>query len=113
MFAFLTKVLSSTPRSRGHWSAAAARPRLEAFEDRCLMSVGLRGDFDGDGMADMAVFRPSDGIWQVLTSSSFFNNGFWQQWGAAGDIPIQNSDFDGDRRTDVAVFRPSDGTWYV
>jgi hypothetical protein len=44
-------------------------------------------DFDGDGRADIAVFRPSGGNWFILQSS---NNQFRaQQWGANGDIPIQ------------------------
>ena len=70
-------------------------------------------DFDGDGRADMTVFRPGDGMWHVLTSSSGFTGAFARQWGAAGDVPIQDSDFDGDGRADIAVFRPGDDVWHV
>jgi hypothetical protein len=67
------------------------------------------GDFDGDGAADLTVFRPSSGEWFTLNSGS---NTFTQvQFGQNGDIPV-DGDFDGDSRNDVTVFRPSEGTWY-
>lgn len=67
-------------------------------------------DFDGDGTADLSVFRPSQGLWFVLNSGS--GTVSITQFGLDGDIPI-DADFDGDRRNDIAVFRPSSGTWFV
>jgi uncharacterized delta-60 repeat protein len=66
-------------------------------------------DFDGDGRADISVFRPLAGSWYISNSS---NNAFISvQFGASGDL-IAPADFDGDGRTDICVFRPSDGVWY-
>ncbi|MEP6924362.1 MAG: VCBS repeat-containing protein [Pyrinomonadaceae bacterium] len=67
-------------------------------------------DFDGDGTADFAVFRPSIGSWFILNSGSNTFTGV--QFGANGDLPV-DGDFDGDSRNDLAVFRQSTGEWFI
>lgn len=66
-------------------------------------------DFDGDGRADIGVFRPSEGNWYFLRSGS--GQFAAQQFGAPGDVTA-SADYDGDGKFDVAVFRPATGTWY-
>ncbi len=66
-------------------------------------------DFDGDGRADVAVYRPSTGTWYQLFSSGIPYGS--PTFGLAGDIPVP-ADFDGDGRTDLAIFRPSTGIWW-
>lgn len=65
-------------------------------------------DFDGDGKADVSVFRPETGVWYMLKSSDGSFSAI--QWGLAGDKLVP-ADYDGDRKTDLGVFR--DGIWYV
>jgi|CXWL01.1.fsa_nt_gi hypothetical protein len=67
-------------------------------------------DFDGDGKADLSVYRPDPGVWIVLNSSN--STVSYIGFGLAADIPTPG-DYDGDGKTDQAVFRPSDGVWHI
>jgi hypothetical protein len=67
-------------------------------------------DFDNDGRAELAVFRPSTGIWFVYNLTT--NQTSAVQFGVNGDKPIVG-DYDGDGKADIAVFRPSNGVWYL
>ncbi len=65
-------------------------------------------DFDGDGKAEIAVYRPETGVWHVLNSSDGSYKSF--QWGLENDKLVP-ADYDGDGKYDPAVFR--DGIWYI
>lgn len=67
-----------------------------------------RFDYDGDGKADVSVYRPSNGVWYLQNSSNGFGA---MQFGISTDT-IVPADYDGDGKTDVAVFRPESGNWY-
>ena len=72
--------------------------------------IPLTGDYDADGKADVAVYRPSTGVWWVFFSSTQTHAPL--QWGIDTDIPVP-ADYTGDGRTNLAVYRPSNGHWFV
>jgi uncharacterized delta-60 repeat protein len=72
--------------------------------------IAAAGDYDGDGRAEIGVYRGSEGMWylqNLVTGAKTY-----VRFGLAGDQPVPG-DYDGDGKTDVAVYRPSNGTWYV
>ena len=71
----------------------------------------VSGDYDGDGLLDLAVWNPKNGVWVVLLTSTP-SAPLVQQWGQPGDVPL-SGDYDGDGPIDFAVWRPSNGNWYV
>ncbi len=69
-----------------------------------------RFDFDGNGLANYAVFRPSTNFWNILRPDGTLNH---FPFGLADRDILTPADYDGDGITDVAVWRRSEGTWYI
>jgi hypothetical protein len=67
----------------------------------------VAADYDGDGRADLAVFR--GGLWYRVNSSDGSFHG--EAFGIDTDLAVP-ADYDGDGHDDIAVFRPSQGNWY-
>lgn len=66
-------------------------------------------DYDGDGKADLSVFRPLSATWFSTGSS---NNAFNSTtFGLSTDV-ITPADYDGDGKTDISLFRPTTGEWF-
>jgi hypothetical protein len=66
-------------------------------------------DFDGDGRADVSVFRPSDSVWYLNRSQA----GPEAVALGSATVKLVPGDYDSDGKTDVAVFKPSEGKWYL
>ena len=114
-FTFLAHASDNGKRYRAMFrnSANAVATAAAVLTVRSTARAARPGDFDGDGVTDMIVWRPSSGTFFSLTSGSAFNGAVGKQWGwqAAGDKPF-TADIDGDGRVDLIVWRPTDGTWY-
>ncbi|CAN5545349.1 hypothetical protein BH18ACI3_BH18ACI3_18130 [soil metagenome] len=76
-----------------------------------MATAALAADFDRDGKADFAVFRPSSTTWHCEPSGSDAKAGAFK-WGHASDILVP-ADYDSDGKTDFAMWRPENGVWYI
>lgn len=70
-----------------------------------LGTAGMAADFNGDGTGDIAIFRPSSGLWSVRNITRFYA-------GSTGDDPVPG-DYSGSGRDQAAIYRSSQGLWAV
>jgi RHS repeat-associated protein len=98
---------------------AIATDNLGATGQSAVVNITVNGappttrrpfDYDGDGKADISIWRPSEGKWYIINSSNGTQR--IQAWGLPADR-IVPADYDGDGKTDLAVWRPSEGNWYI
>jgi subtilisin-like proprotein convertase family protein len=96
-------------------SGALAQYQFGAPASSGLDDIAVPADYDGDGLADVAIYRRSTGSWWSAHSLS----GFIEHvpFGSAshlnlGDVPVPG-DYDADGRADYAIYRSTTGEWFV
>jgi subtilisin-like proprotein convertase family protein len=90
---------------------------LRAVQFGASSDVPVRGDFDGDGKADIAVYRrptgsPANTFFVLRSSDGAIQAATFGNYNTDYVVP---GDFDGDGRTDYAVWRGrggGNGVWY-
>jgi len=70
-------------------------------------TISTVGDYDGDGHADLTVYRSTTGQW--FTAPSATSGSTSVAWGGGRPVP---ADYDGDGRTDVAIYNAV-GQWFI
>jgi len=76
------------------------------------IKTAVGGDFDGDRIADPAVYEEASGTWQVKLSSKGYGVASLPGFGGSGYVVVKG-DFDGDGKTDPAIYRESTGDWSI
>jgi hypothetical protein len=66
----------------------------------------VTGDFNGDGVADVGVYKDGDWYLDLNGDGQWDQGDLWAKLGKPGDRPI-TGDWDGDGKTDIGVFGPA------
>ena len=74
--------------------------------------LAFAGDFDGDGIDTIGLFRPSDGIFYLKNTHTEGPADVEFSFGASGDLPISGDWTDQNGADSVAVYRPTTGTFF-
>ena len=82
---------------------------LVAISGSAQIKLRKAVDYDGDGKADLSIFRPSNNVWYIAKSGGGFT---FQGFGLANEDFMTPGDFDGDGKGDIAVWRDTTGVWY-
>ena len=68
----------------------------------------VAGDYDGDGITDLAVYRPTTGEWLIRLSTTAYATFVALPVRLSGDVSVPG-DYDGDGKTDLAIIGPRTG----
>jgi hypothetical protein len=104
---FSTASWMEAKMDRSEWvlSDEQGQPVIQ-FRFGTLGGIPVTGDFNGDGITEVAVFL--NGVWFIdLNGNGVWDDGdLWVQLGTDGDMPV-TGDWDGDGKTDLGIFGPA------
>jgi hypothetical protein len=74
----------------------------------------VAGHFDGDALADVVGYHPSDGsLWMGHNTNASFVFDQWATVSPTNGWTVRSGDFDGDTLDDLLLYHPSDGSVWV
>lgn len=96
----------------GQWTMRQASGQTVTFYFGNPGDLAIFGDWDGDGVSTVGIYRQSDGYVYLRNSNTqgFADNRFY--FGIPGDVPVVG-DFDGDGFDTVSIYRPSEQKFYI
>lgn len=100
-----------------YWVQATNADAVSAFSAyaagwRAGISSGLSADYDGDGLADPAVYREASGAWRIKPSTFNYATQIYTFNGLGGrGWASVTADLDGDGLADPAVYKELTGSW--
>ncbi len=102
--------------SQQTWELVRVRPQgtraTNAFAYGGKGDIPVVGDWDGDGVDTVGVYRPADSRFELRNSNRPGRPDLSIPFGRPGDVPIFG-DWDGDGIDNIGVFRPSEAAFYL
>jgi len=94
--------------------AGESKTQRSGISPSGLDDVPVPADHDGDGRADLAIYRKTTGEWFIHRTTAGEKTLLWGagSFSGLGDTPVP-ADYDGDGAADVAVYRQSTGEWFI
>jgi hypothetical protein len=86
-----------------------------AYSPAAGWSPQLPGDFNGDGLADIATYNSNTGVWRVnVSDGASFSVQTWATFATkTGWSAQQVGDFNGDGKDDIVSYHAGSGNWWV
>ncbi len=98
--------------SKGQWHLRRDTGSVVSFYYGNPGDYPIMGDWDGDGIRTLGMYRQADGYVYLKNSNSQGVADLRFFFGNPGDVPI-TGDFNGDGLDTVSIYRPSNQTFYI